>query len=72
MDQLGYGILLIGRDDRERQRVQWQRATAERRRAKWIGTRRWTLGGVRLGSQSACEAQSACEFAQLKSAPPRG
>ena len=61
MDQLGYGILLIGRDDREQQRVQRQRATRERRRAKRIGTHRWALAAVRLGSKSACQAQSACE-----------
>ena len=61
MDQLGYGIMLIGRDDRERQRVQRQRATPERRGAERIGTRRWALAGVRLGSQSACEAQGVCE-----------
>jgi len=58
MDQLGYGIMLVERDEGARRR---QRATPERRRAKRIGTRWWALASVRLGSQNACEAQSVCE-----------
>lgn len=61
MDQLGYGIMLVGRVEGERQRLQRHRATPERRQAKRIGTRRWAVASVRLGSQSACDAQSACE-----------
>ena len=56
MDQLGYGIMLIGRDDGERQSVQRQHATPERRRARRIGIRRRALAAVRLAPQNACGA----------------